>query len=72
MTLGVHNSLSHFDFFAKTLLWLNEQVEKERELRANESVEKVVRVEGLEDDDGVSSRWEGSDDDAPSSDSEDD
>ncbi|KAM0711841.1 hypothetical protein Q7P35_001210 [Cladosporium inversicolor] len=72
MTLGVHNSLSHFDFFAKTLLWLNEQVEKERELRANESVEKMVRFEGFEDDDGVSSRWEGSDDDASSSDSEDD
>lgn len=72
MTLGVHNSLSHFDFFAKTLLWLNEQVEKERELRANETVAKIVRLEGFEDDDGVSSRWEGSDADTSSSDSEDD
>jgi hypothetical protein len=70
MTLGAHNALTHFDFFDKTLLWLNEQVEKERELRANETVEKMVRFEGLEDDDGVSSRWEGSD--TAGSDDEDD
>jgi len=70
MTLGAHNSLTHFDFFDKTLLWLNEQVEKEREMRANETVERMVRFEGLEDDDGVSSRWEGSD--TAGSDSEDD
>ena len=60
---GVHNGLSHFNFFSKTLLWLNEQVEKERELRANDVQvprdEKPVPFDGLEDD-GVSSRWEGS------------
>lgn len=60
MTPGVHNALTHFDFFPNTLLWLNEQVEKERELKANETVENTVRLGGLEDDDGVSSRWEGS------------
>lgn len=61
MTPGVHNALTHFDFFPKTLLWLNEQVEKERELKANETVEKKAPCEGREDDDAVSSRWEGSD-----------
>jgi hypothetical protein len=70
MSLGAHNSLSHFEFFSNTSLWLNDQVEKERELRANETAEKTDRLESLEDDDGVSSRWEGSD--TASSNSEDD
>jgi hypothetical protein len=61
MTPGIHNALTHFDFFPKTLLWLNEQVEKERELKANETVEKKAPFEGREDDDAVSSRWESSD-----------
>jgi len=61
MTPGTHNALTHFDFFPKTLLWLNEQVEKERELKANENVEKKAPFEGRGDDDAVSSRWEGSD-----------
>ncbi|GAB7335345.1 hypothetical protein MBLNU13_g07735t1 [Cladosporium sp. NU13] len=61
MTLGVHNALTHFDFLPRTLLWLNEQVEKERELKANETVEKRVPFQGFDDDDGVSTRWEGSD-----------
>ena len=61
MTLGVHNALTHFDFFPRTLLWLNEQVEKERELKANETIKKVVGSRDREDEDGVSSRWEGSD-----------
>jgi hypothetical protein len=70
MSLGAHNSLSHFEFFSNTSLWLNDQVEKGRELRANETAEKTDRLESLEDDDGVSSRWEGSD--TASSNSEDD
>jgi hypothetical protein len=70
MSLGAHNSLTHFEFFSNTSLWLNDQVEKERELRANETVEKAVRLECVEDSDAVSSRWEGSD--TASSDSEED
>jgi hypothetical protein len=71
MSLGAHNSLSHFEFFSNTSLWLNDQVEKERELRANETAEKRNGFEGQkEDDDAISSRWEGSD--TASSDSEED
>jgi hypothetical protein len=65
---GVENGLADFNFFSKTLLWLNEQVEKERELRANEVQTLPVGADGeslnsdsLDDNDGVSSRWEGSD-----------
>ena len=65
---SVPNALINFEFFAKTLLWLNEQVEKERELRANEARALGAESVGIEDDDGVSSRWEGSD--TASSDSE--
>lgn len=67
MSGGLRNRLSDFAFFDKTLLWLNDQIEKERELRANEQrvlrVSTVVDVAGFvdADDDGVSSRWEGSD-----------
>jgi hypothetical protein len=70
MSLGAHNSLSHFEFFSNTSLWLNDQVEKERELRANETAEKMHDAGGQEEDDAVSSRWEGSD--TASSDSEED
>jgi hypothetical protein len=65
MTPRMGNGLAHFGFFAKTLAWLNEQIEKERELRANESSENESGVDRLDGEDtedgGVSSRWEGSD-----------
>lgn len=61
MNPGIHNALTHFNFFPKTLLWLNEQVEKERELKANETVEKKAPFECREVDDAASSRWDGSD-----------
>jgi hypothetical protein len=66
MTPRIGNGLAHFGFFAKTLAWLNDQVEKEREMRANESpnddpVAGDLDGEDSEDGDGgVSSRWEGS------------
>jgi hypothetical protein len=60
---GNENGLTRYKFFSKTLLWLNEQVEKEREMRANEVQvgETSSGGENLDDNDGVSSRWEGSD-----------
>lgn len=67
MTPTRGNGLSHFSYFAKTLTWLNDQVEKERELMANEGRASSAgsgygTVDGEDDeDDSVSSRWEGSD-----------
>ena len=60
---GADNVLTRFNFFSKTRLWLNEQVEKERESRANEVQGGEISSvgESLDDNDGVSSRWEGSD-----------
>jgi hypothetical protein len=67
MTPRMGNGLAHFGFFAKTLAWLNDQVEKERELRANEGPKDdpvADRLDGEDTEDGgVSSRWEGSDSD---------
>lgn len=69
---GQRDGIGNFAFFSKALLWLNEQVEKERELRANEepgarhSESTMSGMSGIEEDDldngdAVSSRWEGSD-----------
>jgi hypothetical protein len=66
MTPRIGNGLAHFGFFAKTLAWLNDQVEKEREMRANESPRDDRAAGDLDGEDsedgdgGVSSRWEGS------------
>lgn len=64
---------ANLQVFNKTLQWLNEQVEKERELKAKESraagVERAAGTAGGEDseDDCVSSRCEDSESESESS-----
>lgn len=50
-----------YGFFGQATAWLDEQIEKERELAANSATARVADFAGEDDSDALSSRWEGSD-----------
>lgn len=60
---GLSADLLRYEFFQNATAWLSEQIEKERELAASVSPPSFKEIPEAEDeeDDGVSSRWQGSD-----------